>query len=304
MADRFGAFLPHDTSGDVAQLHGIGLQKFGDTWYAYGENKVNGNLFQGVCCYTTTDFIAWRSHGIVLDVQEAGSALASDRIGERPKVLHCPATGKYVMYIHAETPDYGYAHIGVAVADAPTGPFAFQTTITWRGYLSRDIGVFQDEDGSGYIMSEDRDHGTHIYRLADDYLTIVEDVACERATDYPYGLESPTIIKKDGLYYWFGSQLTSWDTNDNKYSTATDLHGPWSEWKLFAPEGAKTYDSQVDIVVPLDDDPYNSEHFLFIGDRWQEHDLGNSPIVQMPISIADGVASLTWSDTYEGTTHR
>lgn len=85
-------------------------------------------------------------------------------------------------------------------------------------------------------MSEDRDHGTHIYRLADDYLTIVEDVACERATDYPYGLESPTIIKKDGLYYWFGSQLTSWDTNDNKYSTATDLHGPWSEWKLFAPE--------------------------------------------------------------------
>lgn len=157
MADRFGAFLPHDTSGDVAQLHGIGLQKFGDTWYAYGENKVNGNLFQGVCCYTTTDFIAWRSHGIVLDVQEDGSALASDRIGERPKVLHCPATGKYVMYIHAETPDYGYAHIGVAVADAPTGPFAFQTTITWRGYLSRDIGVFQDEDGSGYIMSEDRD---------------------------------------------------------------------------------------------------------------------------------------------------
>lgn len=82
------------------------------------------------------------------------------------------------------------------------------------------------------------------------------------------------------------------------------MHGPWSEWKLFAPEGAKTYDSQVDIVVPLDDDPYNSEHFLFIGDRWQEHDLGNSPIVQMPISIADGVASLTWSDTYEGTTHR
>ena len=304
MADRFGAFLPHDTSGDVAQLHGIGLQKFGDTWYAYGENKVNGNLFQGVCCYTTTDFIAWRSHGIVLDVQEDGSALASDRIGERPKVLHCPATGKYVMYIHAETPDDGYAHSGVAGADAPTGPFAFQTTITWRGYLSRDIGVFQDEDGSGYIMSEDRDHGTHIYRLADDYLTIVEDVACERATDYPYGLESPTIIKKDGLYYWFGSQLTSWDTNDNKYSTATDLHGPWSEWKLFAPEGAKTYDSQVDIVVPLDDDPYNSEHFLFIGDRWQEHDLGNSPIVQMPISIADGVASLTWSDTYEGTTHR
>ena len=154
--------------------------------------------------------------------KKTAPALAADRIGERPKVLHSPRHRTNMSCIFmTETPDYGYAHIGVAVADAPTGPFAFQTTITWRGYLSRDIGVFQDEDGSGYIMSEDRDHGTHIYRLADDYLTIVEDVACERATDYPYGLESPTIIKKDGLYYWFGSQLTSWDTNDNKYSTAT-----------------------------------------------------------------------------------
>ena len=83
MADRFGAFLPHDTSGDVAQLHGIGLQKFGDTWYAYGENKVNGNLFQGVSVIQPPISSHGSSHGIVLDVQEDGSALAADRIGER-----------------------------------------------------------------------------------------------------------------------------------------------------------------------------------------------------------------------------
>ncbi|MBW3079201.1 family 43 glycosylhydrolase [Bifidobacterium simiiventris] len=304
MPTRFGSFLPTDTAGSVAQLHGIGVQRFGDTWCAYGENKANGNLFQGVCCYTTQDFVHWMSHGIVFEVQEDGSALAADRIGERPKVLHCPTTGKYVMYIHAETPDYMYAHIGVAVADNPLGPFTFQTTITWRGYLSRDIGVFQDDDGSGYIMSEDRDHGTHIYRLSDDYLTIVEDVACERANDYPYGLESPTIVKKDGLYYWFGSKLTGWFTNDNMYSTAPDLHGPWSEWRTFAPLGTQTFDSQVDIVIPLDDDQYHSDRFLFIGDRWYKNDLGNSPIVQLPITIADGTASMVWDESYEGSTHR
>ena len=304
MVDRFGSFLPRDTKGEVAQLHGIGVQKFGDTWYAYGENKVNGNLFQGVICYTTKDFAAWENHGIVLDVQEDGSALAADRIGERPKVLLNPKTGRYVMLIHAESHDYGYAHIGVAIADNPFGPFDFQTTITWRGYLSRDIGVFQDEDGTGYVISEDRDHGTHIYRLSDDYLTIVEDVTCVRATDYEYGLESPTIGKKDGLYYWFGSKLTGWSTNDNLYATATDLHGPWSEWKLFTPAGSQTFDSQTDIVIPLDDDLFHSEHFLFIGDRWNKDDLGNSEIVQLPIAIADGKASLTWDDSYEGSTHR
>ena len=87
-------------------------------------------------------------HGIVLDVQEDGSALAADRIGERPKVLHCPATGKYVMYIHAERPTTDTRTSASPWPTPPTGPFAFQTTITWRGYLSRDIGVFQDEDAA------------------------------------------------------------------------------------------------------------------------------------------------------------
>lgn len=304
MYGRYGAFSMKDTEGAVAQLHGIGIQRFGDTWYAYGENKVNGNLFQGVCCYTTQDFARWVNHGIVLDVQDKTSALGPDAIGERPKVLRCPANGTYVMYIHAETPDYSYAHMALAVSDNPLGPFTFQTTLTWRGYLSRDIGVFQDDDGSGYILSEDRDHGTHIYRLSQDYLTLIEDVACELCTGYAFGLESPTLVKKDGVYYWFGSKLTSWETNDNAYSTARDLHGPWSEWRLFAPEGTHTFDSQVDVVVPLDPDQYHSEHFLFLGDRWEEHDLGNSGLVQLPIQLRDGTARLRWDASYEGARHR
>ena len=113
-----------------------------------------------MCCYTTTDFIAWRSHGIVLDVQEDGSALAADRIGERPKVLHCPATGKYVMYIHAETPDYGYAYIGVAVADNPAGPYKAAdqplVTRTMEGVTvgqAIDPSIFTDPNtGKSYIL--------------------------------------------------------------------------------------------------------------------------------------------------------
>ena len=296
MTDRFGSFLPHDTEGNVAQLHGIGVQRFDGTWYAYGENKTNGNLFQGVYCYTTDDFVDWTDHGIVLDVQEDGSALAADRIGERPKVLRCPETGKYVMYIHAETPDYQYAHIGVAVADNPLGPFRFLFSMQPFGNISRDIGVFQDEDGAGYLISEDREHGTHIYRLSGDYHSVVEDVACERGTNYEYGYESPTIIRHEGLYYWFGSQLTGWNCNDNMFATATDLHGPWSEWKPFTPLGSKTFESQCNLVMPLPDG-----QFLYIGDRWNPDDLGNSPTLWLPIRIGGGEAMLEWHDewTYE-----
>ena len=290
-----GVSLALDDHGQVAQLHGLGIQCFGGTYYAYGENKANGNRFQGVACYTSDDLAHWRSEGIVLGVRESG-LLAADTIAERPKVLRCPSTGEYVMYIHTERGDYNYAHIGVAVADNPLGPFRFLFSMQPFGNISRDIGVFQDEDGAGYLIFEDREHGTHIYRLSGDYHSVVEDVACERGTNYEYGYESPTIIRHEGLYYWFGSQLTGWNCNDNMFATATDLHGPWSEWKPFTPLGSKTFESQCNLVMPLPDG-----QFLYIGDRWNPDDLGNSPTLWLPIRIGGGEAMLEWHDewTYE-----
>ena len=290
-----GVSLALDDHGQVAQLHGLGIQRFGGTYYAYGENKVNGNRFQGVACYTSDDLAHWRSEGIVLGVRESG-LLAADTIAERPKVLRCPSTGEYVMYIHTERGDYNYAHIGVAVADNPLGPFRFLFSMQPFGNISRDIGVFQDEDGAGYLISEDREHGTHIYRLSGDYHSVVEDVACERGTNYEYGYEAPTIIRHEGLYYWFGSQLTGWNCNDNMFATAADLHGPWSEWKPFTPLGSKTFESQCNLVMPLPDG-----QFLYIGDRWNPDDLGNSPTLWLPIRIGGGEAMLEWHDewTYE-----
>lgn len=136
-----GVSLALDDHGQVAQLHGLGIQCFGGTYYAYGENKANGNRFQGVACYTSDDLAHWRSEGIVLGVRESG-LLAADTIAERPKVLRCPSTGEYVMYIHTERGDYNYAHIGVAVADNPLGPFRFLFSMQPFGNISRDIGVF------------------------------------------------------------------------------------------------------------------------------------------------------------------
>lgn len=39
------------------------------------------------------------------------------------------------------------------------------------------------------------------------------------------------------------------DANDNKYSTATSLNGPWSDWADFAPSGSKTYNSQTNFIL-------------------------------------------------------
>ena len=59
MAWMNGVNLFTDDHGRTAQLHGIGVQRFGDRWYAYGEIKRSGNLFQGVACSSTRDFVHW-----------------------------------------------------------------------------------------------------------------------------------------------------------------------------------------------------------------------------------------------------
>ena len=275
-------------NGDIAQLHGIGIRHEGNGWYVYGEHKVGGNLFQGIDCYYTEDWRRMDCLGPALAVGADGSEIDAGSIVERPKVLRCPFSGTYVMFFHADRlvdGRYAYARIGVAVAESPTGPFRFVKTMRWHDCESRDIGAFRDEDGTAYLLSEDRRAGTHIYRLSDDYLDIVEDVVCRR--DGEFGYESPVLVRDGGCYYWFGSGLTGWAANDNKVSVAPNLYGPWSDWRPIAPVGSHTFESQCTAVVSIEPGRY-----LYIGDRWMPNDLGASPVVIMPISLTESGARL------------
>ena len=84
----------------------------------------------------------------------------------------------------------------------------------------------------------------------------------------------------------FASQLTGWDPNDNYYSTATSLSGPWSGWKKFADSGSNTYASQATYVLPVGD------QFMYMGDRWQSANLMRSTYVWLPLKIEGTTASM------------
>nr|WP_201470693.1 family 43 glycosylhydrolase [Microbacterium hydrocarbonoxydans] len=285
---RTGALLTDDR-GTTAQLHGIGIQRVGRHWYAWGEDKTAGDRFTAVACYRSTDLARWEYVGDALVAGEGD--LAPDRIVERPKALRRP-DGRWVLFLHIESADYSDARVGYAIADDPQGPYEYLGSERPLGNLSRDIGVYQ-EDGVGYLLSEDRDRGLHIYRLRDDYCGVASIVTTLRQQDRPeIGYESPTLIRHDGLYYLFGSDLTGWDLNDNKYSTAAALEGPWSPWTDFAPAGTRTFDSQVSVVLPV-----GGGH-VYIGDRWAPHDLAASAPVWLPLRIEKGRAELLWRDDW------
>jgi hypothetical protein len=121
-----------DNLGIPINAHGAGILAHGGAYYWFGEHKIAGeagNLAQvGVHCYSSTDLYNWHDEGIALSVaHDPARDIARGCIIERPKVVYCPATGKFVMWFHLELKDQGYkaARVGTAVADTPVGPYHF-----------------------------------------------------------------------------------------------------------------------------------------------------------------------------------
>src|SRR5882724_12677689 len=164
-----------DTSGNALQLHGLGIIKVGSTWYGFGEDKTGessaNTSFQDIPCYSSTNLSTWTRQGTALAEQSSGD-LGPSRIVERPKVIYNATTGKYVMYMHIDNASYSEAKVGVAVSSSVCGPYTYQGSFQPLGYQSRDLGLFQDTDGTAYLLTEDRANGLRIDRLSADYLGV------------------------------------------------------------------------------------------------------------------------------------
>ncbi|PTB41905.1 carbohydrate-binding module family 35 protein [Trichoderma asperellum CBS 433.97] len=264
------------SNGLHMQAHGGGLIKVDDTFYLVGEDHTNGAAFQNINCYSSKDMVQWEYLGAPLSLTNTTSDLGPGRVVERPKVLWNERTGKYVMWMHIDASSYGEAKVGVAIGDTVCGKYEYLTSFQPLGFQSRDMSLFQDDDGTAYLLSEDRANGLRVDRLSDDYLTVVNETYL-----WPDHIEAPCMVKMSGRYYMFGSHLTGWAPNDNVYTTSLSITGPWSPWTTFAQSGTLTYQSQINYVLKLSD--YEA---FYLGDRWAPSNLGSSSYVWLPLNIS------------------
>jgi hypothetical protein len=65
------------------------------------------------------------------------------------------SSGKWVMWMHIDSSNYGEAKVGVATSDSICGTYTYLRSFQPLGFQSRDMGLFKDTDGSGYLLSED-----------------------------------------------------------------------------------------------------------------------------------------------------
>ncbi|TAQ88162.1 hypothetical protein B7494_g3525 [Chlorociboria aeruginascens] len=267
------------------QAHGGSIVRPSSTslFYLIGENKLGGSAFQSINCYSSPDLVTWTFVTELLSLQSSGD-LGPNRVVERPHVLYNEAAAQWVMWMHIDDSSYGEARAGVAVSTGSSvcgGAYSYLGASQPLGFQSRDMNVFQDTDGTGYLLTEDRANGLRIDKMASDYRSVVSATYLY-AQDY----EAPALYKDGDTYFMFASHESGWDPNDNIYCTAMSLSGPWSAWNTFATVGSNTYSSQTSGVVSI------NGVVMYMGDRWVSSNLMESTYVWLPLTLSGTTATM------------
>jgi hypothetical protein len=274
-----------DTDGNRVNAHGGGIIRVENTFYMHGEYflTTTDNNFHGFSMYSSQDLATWKNEGIILPTQTSG-LLGPNRKGERPHIIKCPATGEFVLYAHAADVTYqADKEVVFATSQTVNGQYAFQGALTnSSGAIAAhsDMSAFADGN-KAYVVTE----SGHVFTLSNDCHNWVSDNYYSVVNGDSGGGESPTIFKAGSTYYWLASYKTGWRANNNFYSTAPAMTGPWTFQGFFAPvadtstvtqpgspnppeliSNERTWLSQSTWVTPVTG--CNGTVYVFWGDHW------------------------------------
>ena len=291
-----------DDCGNPIQAHGGNIIKYENKWYWYGEHKGAPNTpnqqrvdFIGISCYSSENLLNWHYEGLALKAAPAGSGhmLEPKNVIERPKVVYNKKTEQFVMWMHADTADYVYGGIGVAVSKSPTGPFEFLYATQPNKQDSRDMTIFIDQDETAYLVHSSNWNKTlNISRLTEDYLK-TDGFYVSVLVDQER--EAPAVFFKDEMYYMITSGCTGWDYNSALYAECPHLLG---KWKLIDNpcEGLgyrDTFKGQSTYVFEKD-----GKYYLML-DHWIPDDLQKSGYSILPVAFENGRLTVKWYDSPE-----
>lgn len=296
-----------DVDGNPIQAHGGMILKHDGMFYWYGEHKgadnckkADGLLHRvdviGISCYSSPNLIDWKYEELALPAvkDDPASPLHPSKVCERPKVIYCEKTGKFVMWVHLDTADYMWAGVGVAVSDTPVGPFTLIRAKQPNGQDSRDMTIFQDTDGTAYLVhSSNWNRTLHIARLTDDY-TDVDGLYVSALVDQTR--EAPAVWCEKGKYYMVSSGCTGWAPNSALYAMSDYMMG---KWKLIdnpctGKDYRKTFHAQSTYMFS-----HNGKVWLML-DHWKPENLQESAYSILPVHIDGDYMEIPWVDEFTG----
>ena len=296
-----------DDSGRPIQAHGGMIARFGEKWYWYGENKDGPTLrtqsvghrvdVVGVSCYSSHNLVDWHYEGLALGTRpdDPNHPLHPSMVVERPKVLFCEKTGRYVMWFHSDTPDYVAARAGCAISNTPEGPFEFLFATQPNRRDCRDINVYQDPvSGKAYVIhSGDWNHTLYFSELNDEYTGFTGNCFAQLVDQTR---EGGTVCLHDGVYYCVSSGCTGWLPNPTLYATTRFLTTPMLlvDNPCEGPRYRTTFDGQSTYIFEA-----NGVFYLML-DHWKPEKFSESGYSILPIDFSGGRMTIRWREEFNG----
>lgn len=290
-----------DTDGKVIHAHGGHMLHHDGWWYWYGENRTENNY---VSCYRTKDFKSFEFRGNIITtetptegyrVQTDLSLAGKNADGtiykvnlERPKVLWCERTKKFVLWCHYENGvDYHDARCAVASSDYPDHGFVYHGSFNPFGDMARDCTLFMDGEDAYFTAASRDNRDLHVWKLTKDFMSVSKLVNNLFQNE---SREAPAFFKKDGRYYLLTSYCTGWAPNQGKWSSSDSIDGEWEINEKFGDE--TTFRSQPAFVLEKDG------KFIYFADRWGGNGHYNdSTYVVLEIKFReDGSPYIEYSD--------
>ncbi|MBW8780621.1 MAG: family 43 glycosylhydrolase [Verrucomicrobia bacterium] len=243
----------------------------------------------------THTFVMW--FHLELKGQGYGAARAGLAISDK-------ATGPY-KYVGSFRPNKGVLPLGFD-AEVKTVPDpgelkdkksakAIQAgdSVRQDGQMSRDMTLFVDDDGKGYLLTSSEENRTlHLHELTDDY----RGFSGKWTRIFPNASnEAPALFKRAGKYYLFASGTTYWNPNPGRSAMADSIWGPWTvlgnPCRGTQRENATTFASQSTYVLPVSGRPGD---FIYMGDRWRPKNAIDGRYVWLPVEWENDRPVLRW----------
>lgn len=237
-----GSSLVYQTSG----------YKVGDTYYSYSLKKHSGKDDIYLEETTSSDGKHFGNARNAADSSQ-NSALESCKI-ESVHIDYIPEKNKVVVWAHWEKPSGYNDGKALVITGTPGGQFTVHHVYNPLGIQVRDMAIFFDDDGTGYLIAAANKEGQganatiYIFRMNDDYSDVTEIVTTLFENQYR---EFPNLIKKDGYYFLFTSQAAGWYPSSGAYSVTKNIYGEWSELRSIG--NTSTFSSQSGWIVNLKD---------------------------------------------------
>jgi hypothetical protein len=198
-----------DSNGKVIAATEGGFIKVGDLFYLWGMDRSEDNYtFTGVNLYSSPDMKNWTFVNKILK-NSSHADLNNGSVIERAKILHNTRTGQFVMWMHFEGKNaYTIAEVAYATCNTIGGDYTFQSHFRPLDIDSRDLNVYQDDNGKGYLICTTfGNQNVSLFELDSTYTKVVKEVYRGSASN-DMECEGHAIIKSGGYYFWMMSWCT------------------------------------------------------------------------------------------------